>query len=410
MRGSVRAVPSSSTMKICARAVLLPLVASLLACAAPTDDADDEAMEEGEALSGTPQALDIGFNGGPDQFDYWNDFFGAQTVKPGPRLCHTYLVWTVADEPAGAPDAKAKPGTRAWFEAWLGAAKGHCDEALISFQAHADGGAPSEKAFADALRKFLNTPWRARTGFAGAMAIAPWNEPNNGAHDGNGLGKPIEPERAARYFLSAAHLCASHGCTAVAGDFASNGNFWNDYEWNCRPGDVDANDPSRCRAPTPLAQGRGPSYLDRYKAVILNHADDKEYGLGKGFRPAAFAYHGWHDVNGYLATGDHCGDYGSCAVRRVLKNLGGSWAGVPIWDTEVGVGQFSDRAPSDEQQACAAAFLLRVHAKPSARIKRVYITRLHGGPGRLVESDHMARPAMLVLAKRESTYSGARCR
>ncbi len=372
----------------------------LCACSASSDGADDEAVAEGEALSGSPQAIDIGFNGGPDQFDSWPTYFGAETQSHGAKLCHTYLAWNIADEPAVPADAASEPGRRAWFEAWAATAKkAGCDEALVSFQAKAHGAPPSENAFAAALKKFLETPWGAPK-----LAIAPWNEPNNGANDGDGLGKPIEPELAARYYLSTERLCRAHGCRAVAGDFASNGGFWNDFEWNCAPGDVEARDPSRCKNPSPLANGKGPSYLDRYKAVIYDHADD--YGLGSGFRPAVFAYHGWHDVNEYIATNDHCSTYESCATRRVLKNLGGSWGKVEIWDTEVGVGQFSP-GPDPKEQACAAAFLLRLHSKPSARIKRVYITRLHGGPGTLFDGK-TPREAMNVLAKRETQVAGCK--
>ncbi|HEY8079440.1 MAG TPA: hypothetical protein VIF62_35155, partial [Labilithrix sp.] len=232
---------------------------------------------------------------------------------------------------------------------------------------------------------------------------APWNEPNNGGPAGDGLGKPIEPELAAHYYLAVERLCKTHACRAVAGDFASNGNFWNDFEWRCAPGDVDARDPGKCKNPTPLAHGKGPSYLDRYKAVILDHADD--YGLGKGFRPPVFAYHGWHDVNEYLDKADHCSTYETCATRRVLKNMGGSWA-KEVWDTEVGVGQF-DPGPDPHEQACAAAFLLRLHTKPSARITRVYITRLKGGPGTLFDGK-TPREAMNVLAHRQTQVAGCK--
>jgi hypothetical protein len=367
------------------------------ACGVATDEQTNEGEQTGE-INGSPESIAIGFNGGPDQFDYWPDFFDVETAKTNARLCHTYLAWNVADEPDGPPDPQARSGTRAWFEAWLDQAKDECKEALISFQAHAPGAPPTEAEFAGALERFLATPWTNLD-----LAIAPWNEPNNGDVAGDGLGQPIEPELAARYYLSTARLCAANGCKAVAGDFASNGNFWNDFEWNCAPENVDPNRPSDCTNPSPLARGRGPSYLDRYKAVIVGHAN--EYGLGDGFRPAAFAYHGWHDVNEYLHKNDHCNTYDDCATRRVLKNLGGTWGGVEIWDTEVGIGQ-SD-APDDNAQGCGAAFLLRLHAL-SARIQRIYITRLHNGGGQLL-NDHTPRPAMLVLAKRETVYDAGNC-
>jgi len=386
---------------------LLPIFVVLLAaCAAPTDDGDEdaEALEEGEALSGSPNELIVGFNGGPDQFDYWPDFFGEQTVKT-PRLCHTYLAWNIAGEPAAPADAKADPGTRPWFQAWIERAKGTCDEALVSFKAHANGKPPSEHAYRDAVKKFLETNWGSVK-----LAILPWNEPNNPAPDGNGLGVKIEPELAAKYFLQTARLCKTHGCKAIAGDFASNGNFWNDYEWNCASADVDAKDPTVCHEPTDKATG-APSYMDRYKAIIQRHA--KDYDLAENFRPTAFAYHGWHDVNSYFdpkAPDPHCSSYATCATRRVIRNLSGSWAHVDIWDTEVGVGQFADRAPDPTTQACTAAFMIRLHTKPTDRIKRIYITRLRGGPGTLVLADHTKRDALEVIAKRETTYAKAKCR
>ena len=95
----------------------------------------------------------------------------------------------------------------------------------------------------------------------------------------------------------------------------------------------------------------------------------------------------------------------TCATRRVLRNLGGSWSR-EIWDTEVGVGQF-DPGPDPHEQACAAAFLLRLHTKPSARIKRVYITRLKGGPGTLFDGK-TPRDAMNVLARRQTQLAGCK--
>ena len=73
--------------------------------------------------------------------------------------------------------------------------------------------------------------------------------------------------------------------------------------------------------------------------------------------------------------------------------------------TEDGVGQTS--APSDQEQACAAAFLVRLNTI-SARIKRLYITRLKGGPGTLL-TDTGPRPAYNVLAQRQRQFAST-CR
>ena len=112
-----------------------------------------------------------------------------------------------------------------------------------------------------------------------------------------------------------------------------------------------------------------------------------------------FAYHGWHDSNEYLFVASHCSSYGDCALRCVLRALGGSWAGVAIWNTEDGIGQST--APSDGEQACGAAFMLRL-ATITSRVHRIYITRLHGGGGELLRA-HTPRPAMTVLAQRQRT-------
>src|ERR1700722_18292487 len=60
----------------------------------------EDAQSVGEDQSGNPASIDIGFNGGPDQFDDFPIFFGA-SVPAAPRLCHTYLAWDVASEASG---------------------------------------------------------------------------------------------------------------------------------------------------------------------------------------------------------------------------------------------------------------------------------------------------------------------
>jgi hypothetical protein len=90
----------------------------------------------------------------------------------------------------------------------------------------------------------------------------------------------------------------------------------------------------------------------------------------------------------------------------LLRSLRGSWGNVVIWNTEDGVGQTS--APDDREQACAAAFLLRLELV-SPRVKRLYLTRLRGGPGTLFNVDHTRRPAATVFANRETSFAGS-CR
>jgi hypothetical protein len=127
------------------------------------------------------------------------------------------------------------------------------------------------------------------------------------------------------------------------------------------------------------------------------------YGLGIGFRPEVFAYHGWHDTNEYIYDNQLCTNYGNCAVRRLLKSLGSSWASVKIWDTEDGMGQKG--ALTDPQQACGAAFVMRT-ATISSRIERVLITRLHGGDLQ-IEVGHTPRAAFGVLAQRQTVYDSS---
>jgi len=111
----------------------------------------------------------------------------------------------------------------------------------------------------------------------------------------------------------------------------------------------------------------------------------------------------------YINDGDHCSTYATCLTRRVLAGMGGSWSKVEIWDNEVGVGQFSTDSPTDAEQACGAAFLIRMTAL-SPRINRMYLTRLRRGPGTLFMPDGSARPAMGILARRDTQAPRFTCR
>ena len=360
---------------------------------------DDDGPEVALA-AGSPHAINIGFNGPADQFTYADLYFAANTGAPGPRLCHTYVRWNLSDEaPNGDPTVA---GSRAYLADWLAHAAGHCDEALLSFKTDVRGSPPTEAEYKRAFTAFLAIPWAANTGFTGSFAFTPWNEPNNGGDAGDGLGAAIPPQLAAHYFLMMTRLCESSGCKVAAGDFASNGNMWNDFEWNCANDNVAPS--ALCRYPSPENTTHAPaSYLDHYKNTIANAA--ASYGLGSNYRPKYFAFHGWHDVNEYLATGNHCDSYGDCASRRILRALGGSWGGVELWDTEVGMGQ--NGAVTDDAGGCGAAFLLRLSTL-SRRITRVYDTRLHGGTLELF-TGQTPRPALLVLAHRDTSYAAGRC-
>jgi hypothetical protein len=272
-----------------------------------------------------------------------------------------------------------------------------------------------------AFSRFVSTDWKAETGYAGTFAFTPWNEPNNPTGPGNGLGNVIQPDTAAEFYLIMASICASAGCKVAAGDFASNGNWWDAFEWNCANDNIENmtyedNGNVYCRHPSSLNPGTAShpapaSYLDRYKNYIALHYQDYD---GAPSRPAYFAYHGWHDSNDYISDGNECSDYGSCAERRVLTSLGGSWGQVVVWDTEDGASQGPNI--SDPEQACTAAFMIRLHAI-SYRVQRIYYTRLFNGGdgagGELIAGNNPAtatgRPALDVLANRETSYAGGGC-
>ena len=107
--------------------------------------ADDSSASDAQELAGSPNAINIGFNGGPDQFAFVDEFWNASSVHPGPRLCHTYPSWNVALQHPGQGSVTL-PGSRAWFENWLRHAEGHCDEALVSFKSYprSEGGNGNE--------------------------------------------------------------------------------------------------------------------------------------------------------------------------------------------------------------------------------------------------------------------------
>jgi hypothetical protein len=212
--------------------------------------------------------------------------------------------------------------------------------------------------------------------------------------------------------MSAVAACrANGGCKVAAADFASNGTMWNDYEQNCD--DDTVAEAELCGKKSAVNTSNKPaSYLDRYKNFIVNHATDPKFALEKGYRPAYFAFHGWHDINEYLDKGAHCDSYDDCVTLKLLKSLGGSWQNAKIWDTETGIDQSANDVILDDDQACGAAFLMRQTAQDS-RIDRLYITRLHNGAvpiGGALLRDHTLRPAAVVLAERELKFTGKTCR
>ncbi len=362
------------------------------------DGTDDEIIEAGSA---DPTRVNVGFNNGyAEQFNYFDYYFSRSVSSPA-RLCHAYVAWNVATKPKGSGSI-ADHSSRAFIADWLSKAQGKCDEVLISFKSMSHRSPPATSEFSAAFEKFAANDWATEAGYTGKFAFTAWNEPNNADDAGSGLGVEIPPRVAARYFLAAARSCKKHGCKVAAGDFASNGNMWDDYRWNCANDNVKPQNLCNEKS-SKNPDGRGPSYLDVYKNEIANRATD--FGFAPGYRPDYFAYHGWHDTNRYLTEGDHCSSYETCTLRRLLRSLRGSWGGVVIWNTEDGIGQNPANAPDDRAQACGAAFLLRLMTI-DARVKRLYITRLKGGPGTLMTGPTTVRPAFDVLAKRATQYPG----
>jgi hypothetical protein len=350
---------------------------------------DDGTVTEEKA--GDPLNLNIGFNIGlfrHEQFAHLPEFYAASRIHPGHRHCHTYLPWNIGHANVRSTDYQRRDqGPPEWValaEQWFQAANAVCDEVMVSFQEYNDGGgsdpppdipAPTRAEFGEAFQAFLAHNW-GFTGFEG-ISFTPWNEPNNQFKAGNGLGQRLQPDRAAQYYVEMKSRCP--GCVIAAGDLASNGNWWTDFDNN------------------------GSSWLGQYKAQLE----------AAGHIPEYFAFHGWHDVNAYLKhdAGDACNDT-SCVTRRVLASMSGRWGNVKIFDTEVGVGQglasqSGDLNPS--AQADGAAFLMRI-SSASTRIWRVYYTRLYDNDwtGRLIDSKG-PRPALKVLACRHTSASTPDC-
>lgn len=372
----------------------LALGSGLVACSASPGVEDVASVDP--ALSGgaspdfsqaRPHSFDVGMNEWIGEFGAYASF-RAESGATGPRLCHAYTFWDVArrDPPSGD-----QTHTRVGLKAWFGMAAPFCDEVLVTFQGPQIAGGhespPSVGAFESAFVAFLHLtdPGQPLQAWRGRLSFTAWNEPNNPANSGNGLQESISPELAAQYYMAARSHCApTAGCKVAAGDFATNGGTANDIAWNASP----------------------PSYLDRYKQEIADHAG--AFGLRSGFRPEYFAYHPWHDVNSYIESNATCDAQSDCVTRRLLKSLGGTWSGSEIWDTEIGVGLQTSPAPDAyTTQPCGAAFLVQL-TDLSPRITRLYYMRFADGNGPLYDGSTM-RPAGHVLVDGALTYQGARC-
>lgn len=388
-------------------------------------------------------SLNIGFNGAAfsgtnNQIPYIDAFYTATKSyytsigrsMSGVRRCHAYVSWDVALEPAGSGSA-TEEGSRVWLQQWLQAYAGHCDQALITFKwvvgvsCHYYLGCalgtdveaiPHPAEVGTALNAFLQASW---PGWSGKFAFTPWNEPNNAAKSGDGFdnGLKIGARTAADYYLAMRFYCTSAvNCEIAAGDFASNGNGYQDFIQQC-----DDDTTTLC--------GSG-SYIDTFK-YYLNH-DATAYGLPSGFRPEYFAFHGWADANDYLhylqyGTATNCYTVTSpnCVTRLTYNafsnaiHIGnGTWTSVKFWDTEVGAGQVGNTYtmnPTNDQQAQTAAFVLNLTGSVSDRFWRLLYTRAWSTDGQwwslFCADGTTAKPSLTVLANRQVSYtpSGSSC-
>jgi hypothetical protein len=355
------------------------------------------------------QDINISFNGPYTQFPYTDQFFTATNTyyqsigrvsMPGNRHCHAYLSWDIAEQTVGSGPV-GKEGSRAWFEAWLTHAQGHCDRALLTFKfidsvtQISPNGYPEVSTYETGMVAFLGTDW-SYTGWTGQFDYTAWNEPNNPTPSGDGLTVQIPAERAADYYLALRKHCAPSTCGGdiAAGDFGSNGDMWEDFVQNC------SNDLA-----TTLCSNA--SYMDKYKHWLS--FDAPTYGFTTDFRPEVFGYHGWDDVNNYINQSSHCTDVQRCTLRALVNALSNAtWTSSSLWDTEVGAGQYPNADPNAVTQACAASFLLNLTASVTTRVARIYYTKAFMNTGdywSLFDSNANIKPAFTVLADRNISYS-----
>ena len=413
---------------------------------------EDYAESQSAALTTAP-AINIGFGGmghTAQQFEFsgMTEFFDASVLPDSaahPRICHVYLPWNVGF-PAVA-DPKSEPekqvnATKADFEDYLqsdnpngpGATKfkNPCEDVLVSFKGTSvpdpknknkiiKGEEPSgpdddptkcPHCFGSAVREFLRTYWSQWATHGRTFSFTAWNEPNNPALPGNGIGTKLSPERAAAYFLVLQNICNEgiYGCKVAAGDMESNGgdnqaNGIHDYETHCDP-DIGA---------TPCAKA---SWLDSYKSAIAKNA--KLHGLKEGFRPAYWAFHGWQEMNQvvYYGLSDPCKSdpKTKCAMTMMQASLKGTWSHGELWDTETGVAQKDPHAKTktsaavptigDELQAKGAAYLLS--ASKDGGVTRIYYQGVEPGPWKIT-CGGKPRPSFCVLANRYTKFPEGDC-
>jgi hypothetical protein len=421
---------------------LLPLVC-IVACGAGGGSGENAESESAALTASDPAKINIGFGGAaletgdPFQFKAIAEFFSVSPDN-GPKLCHRYLRWDIALDSEG--EAKDETSRKNW-EDWLegqkpkatGKVKNPCEEVLISFKGSSyytkkgstktlhkgpDPKGPGDnidacpRCFGSAFRKFLEkyaAEWAAQDAVTKSpvgthvFAFTAWNEPNNGALDGDGRGERLSAETAAEYYLVAKKICneGQYKCKVAAGDMASNFHMVDDFHHHCAA-DIGAD---VCKDAT---------WLDSYKASIVKHA--KDYGFTDKFRPETWAYHAWQEVNDFIygVNDDPCRlDKNTktktddrCATNLLTESLQGSWKTYDLWDTEVGVGQKPKKTVSYEEQAKGAGYLMRLSA--NAGVSRIYYQGVETGPWRIT-CGGKARPAYCVLANRSTDFPSNAC-
>ena len=413
--------------------LVLPLV-GIVACGSGGESGEISETESAALTASDPLKINIGFGGAalekgdPFQFDAIAEFFKKSPVN-GPKLCHRYLRWDLAlDSEGEARDETSRLNWEDWLKGQkpeaMGTVKNPCEEVLVSFKGSSyyttkgktktlhkgpDPKGPADnidacpRCFGSAFRTFLQKYWKLAGDHGMTLAFTAWNEPNNGALDGDGRGERLSPETAAEYYLVAKKICdeSQYQCRVAAGDMASNGGMVDNFQHHCAA-DIGAD---VCKDAT---------WLDAYKASIVKHATD--YGFTEKFRPPTWAYHAWQEINDFVygVTDDPCGidkntktkNNDRCTTNLLTASLQGSWKSYDLWDTEVGVGQKKDKTVSYEEQGKGAGYLMRMSA--AAGVSRIYYQGVETGPWRIT-CGGQARPAYCVLVTRSTDFPSADC-
>src|ERR1700748_3128024 len=101
-RENKRGIAVALSGRIMLRTALIAAFSTLLfVLPGCSSDQGDEPAKTDEELSGSPSAINIGFSGDATQFTDYDKFLSKGVKEPGPRICHTYTSWDVANHKAG---------------------------------------------------------------------------------------------------------------------------------------------------------------------------------------------------------------------------------------------------------------------------------------------------------------------